>query len=76
MKNVVDISCFSSGKRLGMRVFDGLRGGVRLAGQIVDSYTYGQETCAYSDATDKSRIVRANTTKNKVENTAKIDVLC
>ena len=28
MKNIVDISCFSSGKRLEMRVFDGLRAGL------------------------------------------------
>ena len=41
MKSVVDISCFSSGKWLEMRVFDGLRGGVRLAGQTVDSCRYG-----------------------------------
>ena len=42
MKSVVDISCLSSGKWLEMRVFDGLRGGVRLAGETVDSYGYGR----------------------------------
>jgi len=45
MKNVVDISCFSSDKRLEMRVFDGLRGGVMLAGETVDSYGYGRNFC-------------------------------
>ena len=43
MKSIVDISLFSSGKRLEMRMFDGLRGGVRLAGQTVDSYGYGRK---------------------------------
>ena len=38
MKNVVDVSWFSSGKRLEMRIFDGL---IRLAGQIVECYGYG-----------------------------------
>ena len=47
MKSVVDVSCFSSDRRLEMRVFDGLMGWVRLAGQTVDSYGYGMETCAY-----------------------------
>jgi len=41
MKDVVDTSCFSSGKRLEMREFDGLRGWVKLAVQTVDSYRYG-----------------------------------
>ena len=49
MKNIVDISCFSSGKWLEMRIFDGLRGWGRLTGQIVDGYGYGLETCAYLD---------------------------
>ena len=49
MKNVVYISCLSSGKRLEMRVFNGLRGGVRLVGKTVDSYGYGwHNTCIYA----------------------------
>jgi len=40
VRSEVDISCFSSGKGLEMRIFDGLRGGVRLAGETVDSYGY------------------------------------
>ena len=55
MKNVVDISCFSSGKRLEMRVFDGLKGWIRLAMQTVDSYGYGMETCAYLGVARKQR---------------------
>jgi len=47
MKNVVDISCFSSGKWLEMRIFDGLMGLFRLGEQTVDSYEYGLETCVY-----------------------------
>jgi len=47
MKNVVDISCFSSDKRLEMRVFDGLMGWVRLAEQTVDRNRCGLEACAY-----------------------------
>ena len=47
MKNVIDISCFLSGKRLEMRMFDGFSGWVRLAEQTVDSCGYGLETCAY-----------------------------
>ena len=43
MKNVVDILCFSSDKRLEMRVFDGLRGLVRLAGQTVEYCGYGRK---------------------------------
>ena len=42
MKNAVDIFCFSSGKRLEMRMFDGLRGWVRLAGRTVDNCRYGR----------------------------------
>jgi len=47
VKSEVGISCFSSGKWLEMRMFDGLRGEVRLGGQTVDSYRYGLETCTY-----------------------------
>jgi len=47
MKNVVGISYFSSDKWLEIRVFDGLMGWVRLAGQTVDSCRYGLEACAY-----------------------------
>ena len=42
MKSVVGVSCFLSDKRLEMRIFDGLRGGVMLAGHTVDSYGYGR----------------------------------
>jgi len=35
VKSVVDISCFSSGKRLEMRVFDGLRAGLGLRGKLL-----------------------------------------
>jgi len=42
VKSVVDASCFSSDKRLEMRIFDGLSGWVRLAKQTVDSYRYGR----------------------------------
>ena len=49
MRSVVDISCFSSGKRLGMRVFGDLRVWVRLAGQTVGSYRYGlKDTRTYT----------------------------
>ena len=47
VKSVVDNSCLSSGKRLEKKMFDGLRGGSRLAGQTVDSYRYGRKTCVY-----------------------------
>ena len=35
MKNVVDFSCFSSDKRLEMRVFYGLRAGLGLQGKLL-----------------------------------------
>jgi len=41
MKSVVDISCFSSGKWLEMRVFDGLSGWFRLTGETIDSNRCG-----------------------------------
>ena len=47
MKNVVDTSCFSSDKWLEMRMFNGLRGGIRLARKTVDCYGYGRKTSVY-----------------------------
>ena len=41
MKGVVGISCFSSGKWLEMRVFDGLSGLFRLVRQTVECHWYG-----------------------------------
>ena len=47
VKSVVDASCFSSDKRLEMRIFDGLSGWIRLAGKTVDCYGYGRKTSVY-----------------------------
>jgi len=47
VKSEVSISCFSSGKWLEMRVFDGLRGWVRLVGQTVGGCRCGLKTCVY-----------------------------
>jgi len=47
MKNVVDISCFSSDKWLEMRMFDGLSGWISLARKTVDCYRYGRKTSVY-----------------------------
>jgi len=78
MKNVVDISCFSSEKWLEMRVFDGLMGWDRLAWQTVDSYKYGRTfagICALTCKMWSSSVALASMRQNSLRKKEKIYII-